>query len=245
MALTNSFELLPAIDIAAGKSVRLAQGRQDSQTDQVDPVVTASEFESAGTNWIHLVDLDQAFRRGNNSQLLAKLVADFPQIKFQLSGGIANQETLQLARLASASRINISSLALEDMDWLGSVFQGGENLTFGIDVLEGEVVPRGSKVSFGRVSKVLEFLNSVGCNRYVVTDVERDGMLLGANTDLLKEVFDLTGKPVIASGGISSLADITSLMELSQYLVSGAILGKALYVGNFTLVDALKLVGND
>jgi phosphoribosylformimino-5-aminoimidazole carboxamide ribonucleotide (ProFAR) isomerase len=242
--LTNNFELLPAIDIASGKSVRLAQGLQDFQTDLVDPTIPAEEFELAGTKWIHLVDLDQAFRKGNNSQQIAGMVVSFPNIHFQLSGGMTDDETLNRARLAGATRINISALALENQNWLEQIFQSSSDLTFGIDVLDGEVVPRGSKTSFGAVSKVLGFLDSVGCSKYVVTDVERDGMLLGPNIDLLKEVFDLTGKPVIASGGISSLADVSALVELDNYSVSGAILGKALYVGNFTLAEALALVDN-
>ena len=240
--MKDKFELLPAIDIASGKSVRLSQGLDSSQTDLVDPVIPAKEFDSAGAKWIHLVDLDQAFRRGNNSQQITALVANLPKIHFQLSGGIAEEETLSRAKLAGASRINISALALENQNWLEQVFQSSSDLTFGIDVRDGEVVPRGSKTSFGSVSKVLGFLDSLGCSKYVVTDVERDGMLLGPNIDLLKEVFDLTGKSVIASGGISSLADISALTELGNYSVSGAILGKALYVGNFTLEQALALV---
>jgi phosphoribosylformimino-5-aminoimidazole carboxamide ribotide isomerase len=244
--VSNNFELLPAIDIAAGKSVRLSQGRQDAATDLVDPTSIADSFQSAGTTWIHLVDLDQAFRRGENSQLIAKIVSEYPEISFQLSGGISNQETLKRALDAGAARVNLSALALEDKSWLEQTFTSSANLAFSLDVLEGQVVPRGFKDSFGSVAEVTAFLDGAGCQKYVVTDVERDGMLLGPNLDLLKRVFDFTGKPVIASGGISSLNDIEALLGMGNYSVAGAILGRALYSGNFSLTDALKLVaGND
>ena len=240
--MTSRFELLPAIDIAMGKSVRLTHGEEVASGKFVDPITIATEFEQSGADWIHLVDLDQAFRRGNNSAQLAQIVANFPSLRFQLSGGIADQETFDLAKSAGASRINISGLALENPNWLEAIFNTEDSLTFGLDISDGEVVPRGSNQSFGTLAKVVDYLDSLGCGQYIVTDVKRDGMLLGPNIDILKTVFDLTGKPVIASGGISSLADLAELLDLGNFQVSGAILGKALYVGNFSLIEAIKLV---
>lgn len=237
--MNANFELLPAVDISAGQSIRLQQGEAASSSSHGDPSETIQSFIHQGASWIHLVDLDQAFGRGSNQELISKLVRSNSETKFQVSGGVADAVSLGRALDSGAVRVNISSLALADLDWLEEIDKS--KLTFGLDVKDGLVIPRGYKQSMGRLSEVLALVLQLGFTKLVVTDSERDGMLAGPNLELLRSVYLETGLQVIASGGISALEDLSQLLEIEG--VTGAILGKALYVGNFTYADAAKLVG--
>jgi len=231
------------VDLSSGKSVRLSQADLGSAEYDADPYEIVQTFVNDGARWIHLADLDQAFGKGHNQEVIASVVSDFTQTNFQLSGGISGPKTLEIAMAQKPSRVNLSSASLGDLNWLKQVFEiFPEVLAFGLDVLDGRVIPRGSSQDFGSLEKVLDELNDIGVKQYVVTDVSRDGMLSGPNLGLLREVFEQTGALIISSGGISSLEDLESIKSLD--FVDSVILGKALYVGNFTLQEALEVVSN-
>ena len=235
-------ELLPAVDVADGKAVRLTQGESGSETDYGDPVEAAMTWINAGAEWIHLVDLDAAFGRGDNRALLREVVAAASSVKIELSGGIRDDASLEAALEAGATRVNLGTAALEDPDWTASVIDRfGDAIAVGLDVRGTTLAARGWTKEGGDLWEVLARLEDAGCARYVVTDVTKDGTLKGPNIELLKEVMARTSKPVVASGGISSLQDITDLRALAPAGLEGAILGKSLYAGKFTLEEALAI----
>lgn len=221
--------------------LRPIQGEISEQNPLGQPKTVIAEFVSAGSQWIHLVDLDHAFGRGDNKDLIASLIEDFDSVNFQLSGGISNQSALDFALSTGARRINLASQSLSDKAWLESIStSGGIEICFALDVFNGNVVARGTKSDFGPLEYVLEFLNQIGLERVSVTDVERDGMLTGPNLRLLSEVSEALDSPVISSGGVGTLEDLQSLVA-AEYC-SGAILGKALYTKNFSLSEAISVV---
>ncbi len=235
------FELLPAVDVKDGHAVRLVQGELARETVYGDPLEVALEFQSSGAEWLHLVDLDAAFGRGNNSELLAQVVGKL-DIKVELSGGIRDDESLERALATGCRRINLGTAAMENPDWTSRVVaEFGDRIAVGLDVRGHTLAARGWTKEGGDLYETLERLDRDGCARYVVTDVERDGTLTGPNFDLLKSVCAATDRPVIASGGISSLADIQALVSLGSIGVEGAIVGKALYAGAFTFPQALAI----
>jgi phosphoribosyl isomerase A len=235
-------ELLPAVDVADGKAVRLTQGEAGSETDYGDPVEAAMTWINAGAEWIHLVDLDAAFGRGDNRALLREVVAAASSVKIELSGGIRDDASLEAALEAGATRVNLGTAALEDPDWTASVIDRfGDAIAVGLDVRGTTLAARGWTKEGGDLWEVLARLEDAGCARYVVTDVTKDGTLKGPNIELLKQVMARTSKPVVASGGISSLQDITDLRALAPAGLEGAILGKSLYAGKFTLEEALAI----
>ena len=235
------FELLPALDVKDGQAVRLVQGELARETVYGDPLEVALEFQSSGAEWLHLVDLDAAFGRGNNSELLAQVVGKL-DIKVELSGGIRDDESLARALATGARRINLGTAAMENPDWTSRVVaEFGDRIAVGLDVRGHTLAARGWTKEGGDLYETLERLDRDGCARYVVTDVERDGTLTGPNFELLKSVCAATDRPVIASGGISSLADIQALVSLGSIGVEGAIVGKALYAGAFTFPQALAI----
>ena len=239
----SSFELLPAIDVANGLSVR--PGDQNSQKSFGSPKDIASDWIASGAKWIHLVDLDAASGRGENRKLINEVVALCSGIQVQVSGGIRDQESLIAALATGANRINLATSALLDMPWVESAISNyGNQISVSLDVSGSRLVARGSGEDAGEPKQVLEQLDEFGCARYVVTDVTRDGSLNGPNLELLEQVLSLTRKPVIASGGIAELSDLRALMGLRSKGLSGAILGKALYVGRFSLEQALKVVSS-
>ena len=234
-------ELLPAVDVKDGQAVRLVQGELARETVYGDPLEVALEFQSSGAEWLHLVDLDAAFGRGDNSELLAKVVGKL-DIKVELSGGIRDDESLARALATGARRINLGTAAMENPDWTSRVVaEFGDRIAVGLDVRGRTLAARGWTKEGGDLYEALERLDRDGCARYVVTDVERDGTLTGPNLELLKSVCAATDRPVIASGGISSLADIQALVALRSTGVEGAIVGKALYAGAFTFPQALAV----
>lgn len=242
--MTDRLILLPAVDVADGKAVRLSQGVAGSETDYGSPLDAANVFIEAGAEWIHLVDLDAAFSRGENRAIIAEVVANSKDVNIELSGGIRDTPSLEAALAAGAERVNLGTAALENPDWTAEVIaKYGDKIAVGLDVRGTTLAARGWTEDGGDLFEVLERLEQAGCPRYVVTDVTKDGMLLGPNIDILKEVMQRTNKPVIASGGISSLEDLERLRELVPFGLEGAILGKALYAGKFTLEQALKVAG--
>ena len=234
-------ELLPAVDVKDGRAVRLVQGELDAETAYGNPLEVALEFQAAGAEWLHLVDLDAAFGRGENSALLAEVVGKL-DIKVELSGGIRDDETLKRALATGCRRVNLGTAALENPEWTAQVIaEYCDRIAVGLDVRGHVLAARGWTKEGGDLFETIERLERDGCSRYVVTDVTKDGTLKGPNLELLKEVCAVTKQPVVASGGISSLEDIAALASLNASGVEGAIVGKALYAGAFTLQQALEL----
>ena len=239
----KKLQLLPAIDVIEGRAVRLVQGELARESVYGSPLEVALEFQSAGAEWLHLVDLDAAFGRGENSELLASVVKAL-DIKVELSGGIRDDESLRRALATGCTRVNLGTAALENPEWTAQVIsQYGDRIAVGLDVRGHTLAARGWTKEGGDLFETLERLDRNGCARYVVTDVAKDGTLMGPNFELLKEVCAATSKPVVASGGISSIADIEGLAQLRSIGVEGAIVGKALYAGAFTLQEALRASG--
>ncbi|RJF40239.1 bifunctional 1-(5-phosphoribosyl)-5-((5-phosphoribosylamino)methylideneamino)imidazole-4-carboxamide isomerase/phosphoribosylanthranilate isomerase PriA [Actinomyces sp. 2119] len=235
--------LLPAVDVADGKAVRLVRGEAGSQTDYGSPLEAARDWVRAGARWIHLVDLDAAFGRGSNADLLARIVRDVG-VNVELSGGIRDDDSLTRALDAGAARVNLGTAALEDPQWTQRVIaEHGERVAVGLDVRGTTLAARGWTREGGDLWETLARLDQAGCARYVVTDVTRDGTLTGPNTTLLKEVCARTSAVVVASGGIADLDDLRALRRLVPDGVEGAIVGKALYSGSFTLQEALEAAG--
>lgn len=239
--MSTYLELLPAVDVRGGKAVRLVQGELDAETAYGAPLEVALEFQAAGAEWLHLVDLDAAFGIGENSELLAEVVGKL-DIKVELSGGIRDDQSLERALATGCRRINLGTAALENPEWTARVIaEHGDRIAVGLDVRGHVLAARGWTKEGGDLIETIERLERDGCARYVVTDVTKDGTLKGPNLELLKEVCAVTKKPVVASGGISSLDDIAALASLNSIGVEGAIVGKALYAGAFTLEQALDL----
>ena len=235
-------ELLPAVDVANGKAVRLTQGEAGSEEDFGHPLSASQDWISQGAEWIHLVDLDAAFGRGENRAIIAEVVKAAGSTKIELSGGIRDDASLEAALSLGAARVNLGTAALEDPDWTaGVISRYGDKIAVGLDVRGNTLAARGWTQEGGDLFTVLERLEQAGCARYVVTDVTKDGTLRGPNLELLKKVMQHTNKPVVASGGISTLQDIHDLKELVALGLEGAILGKALYAGRFTLTQALEI----
>ena len=234
-------ELLPAVDVKDGRAVRLVQGELARESIYGSPLEVALDFQKSGAEWLHLVDLDAAFGRGENSALLAEVVGRL-DIDVELSGGIRDDQSLTRALATGCRRVNLGTAALENPEWTSRVIaEHGDRIAVGLDVRGHVLAARGWTQEGGDLFETLARLESDGCERYVVTDVTKDGTLQGPNLELLKEVCAATKKPVVASGGISSLADIKALCALTQIGVEGAIVGKALYAGAFTLEQALEV----
>ena len=240
---SNKLVLLPAVDVADGKAVRLVQGEAGTETDYGSPIDAAQDFENRGAEWIHLVDLDAAFGRGSNSDLLNQVVKAVG-IKVELSGGIRDTESLERALDTGAERVNIGTAALENPEWTAEMIKRfGDQVAIGLDVRGTTLAARGWTKDGGDLYEVLATLEAAGCSRYVVTDVRKDGTLQGPNVDLLKDLAQKTDSPIVASGGVSSLDDLRALRELVPFGVDSAIVGKALYAGMFTLEEALDVAG--
>ena len=234
--------LLPAVDVKDGQAVRLVQGALENETKYGNPLDAALDFQSAGAEWIHLVDLDAAFGIGSNAALLAEVVSAL-DVKVELSGGIRDDQSLERSLATGCARINLGTAALENPDWTAQVIaKHGEKIAVGLDVRGHTLAARGWTTEGGNLFETIERLDRDGCARYVLTDVAKDGTLMGPNIKLLREVAAVTDRPIIASGGVSSLADLEALRELTTIGVEGAIVGKALYAGAFTLSEALAKV---
>jgi len=234
-------ELLPAVDVKDGKAVRLVQGELSQETNYGKPLDAALDFQKSGAEWIHLVDLDAAFGIGSNADLLAEVIGAL-DIKVELSGGIRDDETLRRALATGCTRVNLGTAALENPEWTSRVIKEfGDRIAVGLDVRGQTLSARGWTRDGGDLFETIARLDRDGCVRYVVTDVTKDGTMAGPNLELLKSVCTVTKAPVIASGGISNLTDIENLAALRSIGVEGAIVGKALYAGAFTLQQALEV----
>ncbi|MBB1033477.1 MAG: bifunctional 1-(5-phosphoribosyl)-5-((5-phosphoribosylamino)methylideneamino)imidazole-4-carboxamide isomerase/phosphoribosylanthranilate isomerase PriA [Dietzia sp.] len=248
MPVTNAsyLELLPAVDVADGQAVRLVQGEAGTETSYGSPLEAAMQWQRDGAEWVHLVDLDAAFGRGTNRDLLAEVVGAL-DVKVEMSGGIRDDDSLEAALATGCARVNLGTAALENPEWCASaIARHGDRIAVGLDVrvVDGEprLRGRGWVSDGGNLWEVLERLDKDGCARYVVTDVSKDGMLNGPNLEMLSQVCSVTGAPVVASGGVSSVADLEAIATLVPEGVEGAIVGKALYAGRFTLPEALAAV---
>lgn len=236
-------ELLPAVDIVDGQAVRLVQGEAGSETGYGSPLDAALAWQQAGAEWVHLVDLDAAFGRGDNRALISDVVSSL-SLKVELSGGLRDDASLDAALALGVARVNLGTAAIENPDWTAKAIERhGDRIAVGLDVRGTTLAGRGWTKEGGDLWEVLARLEDAGCARYVVTDVTKDGTLQGPNLGLLREMCDRTDKPVVASGGISGLDDLRALRELVPLGVEGAIVGKALYSGQFTLPEALDVAG--
>jgi len=242
MPSTDVLTLLPAVDVSAGQAVRLVQGEAGSETSYGDPLAAALAWQESGAEWIHLVDLDAAFGRGSNRELLAEVVRQVDAL-VEMSGGIRDDETLEAALATGCRRVNLGTAALEDPQWCAKVIAThGDKIAVGLDVRGTTLAARGWTKAGGDLWQTLDRLEAEGCSRYVVTDVAKDGTLRGPNLELLQKVCQRTDRPVVASGGVSSITDLEALAALVPIGVEGAIVGKALYSGAFTLTQALDAV---
>lgn len=240
--MTSALQLLPAVDVSDGSAVQLVQGVATSARVFGDPIEAALRWQAAGAQWVHLVDLDAAFGRGSNRGVLRDVIAAL-DIDVEMSGGIRDDETLTAALESGCRRVVIGTAALEDPDWCASMLaRHGDRIAIGLDVRGTTLAARGWTRDGGDLWEVLARLDAEGCSRYVVTDVNSDGMLQGPNLSLLRDVCARTRAPVVASGGISTLDDLVTLASLVPDGVEGAIIGTALYTGAFTLADALRTV---
>jgi 1-(5-phosphoribosyl)-5-[(5-phosphoribosylamino)methylideneamino] imidazole-4-carboxamide isomerase/N-(5'phosphoribosyl)anthranilate isomerase len=234
--------LLPAVDVADGAAVRLVQGEAGTETAYGDPLEAALAWQRGGAEWIHLVDLDAAFGRGDNRALLAEVVKQL-DVAVELSGGIRDDASLEAALATGAARVNLGTAALESPEWVRSaIARHGDKIAVGLDVRGTTLAARGWTQEGGDLWETLARLDADGCARYVVTDVHKDGTLTGPNLQLLRDVCARTDRPVVASGGVSSLDDLRAIATLAGVGVEGAIVGKALYAGAFTLPEALAAV---
>ncbi|WP_249997860.1 bifunctional 1-(5-phosphoribosyl)-5-((5-phosphoribosylamino)methylideneamino)imidazole-4-carboxamide isomerase/phosphoribosylanthranilate isomerase PriA [Actinoplanes sp. M2I2] len=234
--------LLPAVDVADGQAVRLVQGAAGSETAYGDPLEAALAWQNDGAEWVHLVDLDAAFGRGSNAELLAGVVGRL-DVKVELSGGIRDDESLTRALATGCERVNIGTAALEDPEWCDRVVaEYGDRVAIGLDVRGRTLSARGWTRDGGDLYEVLARLDKAGASRYVVTDITKDGTMRGPNVELLREVCAATDKPVIASGGVSTLDDLRALAALEPVGVEGVIAGKSLYAGAFTVRQALDVL---
>ncbi|WP_101782974.1 bifunctional 1-(5-phosphoribosyl)-5-((5-phosphoribosylamino)methylideneamino)imidazole-4-carboxamide isomerase/phosphoribosylanthranilate isomerase PriA [Nonomuraea indica] len=237
-----SLILLPAVDVADGQAVRLVQGEAGTETGYGEPLAAALAWQEAGAEWIHLVDLDAAFGRGSNRELITGVIGRL-DVNVELSGGIRDDESLAAALATGCRRVNIGTAALENPEWCRKIIaEHGDRIAVGLDVRGTTLAARGWTEEGGDLWEVLDRLEADGCPRYVVTDVTKDGTLRGPNLDLLRQVCARTDSPVVASGGVSSLDDLVALASLVPLGVEGAIVGKALYAQAFTLESALAAV---
>ena len=237
----SKLELLPAVDVQGGQAVQLVQGVAGSEKEFGDPLAAARRWQDGGAEWLHLVDLDAAFGRGSNVEVIAEIVTAM-QLKVELSGGIRDDASLARALATGCRRVNIGTAALENPEWCDRVVaEHGDRIAIGLDVRGTRLAARGWTREGGELWETLDRLNAAGCTRYVVTDVASDGMLTGPNVKLLTDVCARTDAKVVASGGIAQLDDLRALRELVPLGVEGAIVGTALYVGNFTLAEALEV----
>ncbi|CAN2238514.1 HisA Phosphoribosylformimino-5-aminoimidazole carboxamide ribonucleotide (ProFAR) isomerase [actinobacterium SCGC AAA044-D11] len=236
-------ELLPAIDVKDGRAVRLVQGELAKESSYGLPVEVAHDFVAQGAEWIHLVDLDAAFGIGSNFDLIQEVINGV-DIKIELSGGIRDEESLLRALSTGCTRVNLGTAAIENPEWTAKVIsEYGPRIAVGLDVRGHTLAARGWTKEGGNLFEMLEILDRAGCERYIVTDVAKDGTLTGPNLELLKEVCAVTKAPVVASGGVSVIQDLIDLRSLTSIGIEGAIVGKAIYSGSFTLTQALEAAG--
>ncbi|HZA81739.1 MAG TPA: HisA/HisF-related TIM barrel protein [Actinomycetes bacterium] len=236
-----TLELLPAVDLLGGQAARLVQGVAGTATGYGDPVEAAAAFAAQGARWLHVVDLDAAFGRGpRNRRELGRIVAAVAPVWVEASGGVRTADDLHALLELGAARVVIGTAALEGPDWVAEACAAhGEAVAVGLDARGRVLQARGWTTSGGDLFEALGRLEAAGCRRFVHTEVARDGMLSGPAADRLREVLAATARPVIASGGVSSLDDLRTLAALEPDGLEGVIVGKALYAGRLSVADAL------
>jgi phosphoribosyl isomerase A len=241
-----TFTLYPAVDIQDGRAVRLVQGRADSSTvyDE-DPVAAARRWVDEGAEWLHVVDLDAAFHGDPRNRRLVADIVDATGVPVQASGGVRSMADLDAAIAFGASRVVIGTMALEEPSFVAAaVAAHGDKVAVGLDADGTTLKARGWTTDSGDLYDALNAFTVMGCERFVFTDIARDGMLTGPNIERLRAVADATQAWVTASGGVSSLDDLRALAAAHER-VDAAIIGKALYAGRFTLADALAATRGD
>jgi phosphoribosylanthranilate isomerase len=239
--MTAPLELWPAIDLMDGQAVQLVQGEAGSVKRFGDPLAAAARWADAGARWLHVVDLDAAFGRGSNADVVAAMVAASP-MDVQISGGVRDDASLGRALDTGCAWVSVGTAAIERPDWCADVLaRYADRVAISIDVRDGRLAGRGWTTEGEDALEAVTRLSGQGCRRFIVTDVGRDGTLGGPNLDLLRQVCARTDASVIASGGVSSLADIAAL----RGVVRGAIVGTALYVGRIDLAEALRVAEYD
>jgi len=239
--MLSQLDILPAIDIKDGRAVRLVQGELAATTTYGLPIEVANDFVLQGTKWIHLVDLDAAFGTGNNFELIREVIANV-DMQVELSGGIRDDASLERALSTGCKRVNLGTAAIENPDWTAEVIaKHGAKIAVGLDVRGHTLATRGWTEAGGNLFEMITKLDAAGCSRYIVTDVSKDGTLAGPNLELLREVCAATKTPIVASGGISSLQDLIDLRTMTDIGIEGAIVGKAIYSGAFTIAQALEV----
>ena len=241
----ENLQLLPAVDVQGGQAVQLVQGIAGSQKEFGDPLAAALRWQDGGAEWLHLVDLDAAFGRGSNAELLRSIVGRL-DMSVEISGGIRDDASLERALATGARRVNIGTAALENPQWCERIIaEHGDRIAIGLDVRGDNLAARGWTTEGGPWPETLDRLGAAGCERFVVTDVNADGMLTGPNIDLLLAVAERSGQKVVASGGIATLDNLRDLRRLVGHGIEGAIIGTALYLGRFTIQEALAVAGGD
>jgi phosphoribosylanthranilate isomerase len=240
----TALQLLPAVDVVEGRAVQLVQGDLGTARGFGDPVEAALRWQRAGATWVHLADLDAAFGRGSNSDVVAEVVSRL-DIDVQVSGGIADEASLRAALATGCRRVVLGTAALRAQRWVSdAIAHHGDRVAVGIDVRGTTLAPRGGTNLSTELPKTIEWLERAGCARYVVTDVRKDGTLEGPNLDLLRDVCARTNAAVIASGGVATLDDIAALTTLVPIGVEGAVVGTALHTGALDLSAGLALAAD-
>ena len=233
--------IIPAIDIKAGRAVRLHQGKASQVTDYGDPVERAYEFERTGARWLHVVDLDAAFGEGDNRGIVESIVANV-DISVEVSGGLRDSDAVARALDSGAHRVTLGTAAVEDPGWAAKMIERyGSRIVIGLDVRDGLVATHGWTKSAGAMVDLIRRFDDAGCEMYMVTDISKDGTLTGPNLDLLRESAELTSGSIIASGGVASLDDVALLRELVPTGFEAVIIGKAFYEGYFTVAEACEV----
>jgi phosphoribosylanthranilate isomerase len=239
MSSFEQLELLPALDVKGGKSVRISLTQNATETFESNPLEVAQKFIEIGAKWLHLVDLDAAYGSGENRELLVELISNL-EVKVQLSGGIKDNDSLEFAMATRCFRANIGTTALSNMNWIREALEKyGERLVIGLDIRGRDLLARGSNILIKDFKSIVKQLDELGARRYVVTDVDKDGSLTGPNFRLLDEILEITDRPIVWSGGVSSLDELESLRSSAGKGLEGVIIGKAFYQGELSFPEAL------
>jgi len=238
-------KIIPAVDIKGGKCVRLSQGKADQETVYSDdPVSMATHWDEQGARLIHVVDLDGAFDGLPANADLVKSIIYNSSVDIQVGGGIRTLEAIETYVKAGVYRVILGTIAQKEPDFVAQAcknFPG--KIAVGIDARDGMVAVKGwVEVSSQKASDLARQLEPLGVSTFIFTDISRDGMLQGPNLDSIREFADSTSIPVIASGGVSRIQDISSLLALQSHGVNAVIIGKALYDKSITLRECLDLV---
>ena len=237
--------IIPAIDLQNGKCVRLSQGRKDAPiVYNDDPITVAKDFELAGAQLLHIVDLDAAFSDSGspNRDLLGQIIRAI-EIPVQFGGGLRTAKDVEEMIKLGVSRAIVGTLAVESPETVADLVRdfGSDRIAVGIDAKDGEVMVRGweqrGKI---RAAELARIVAQAGVERIIYTDVARDGMLVGPNVEQTRLLARESGLKVTASGGVSSLADLERLKHLGPFGVDSVIVGKALYERRFTFAEAAR-----